>query len=219
VAARARVPRTPGRANLKGPRLSVPVPRLFTVDSNTLLSVGGLVTGVIGGGAGVWGVLYAHRALGAAEKSTTIAGEANTLARESNAIAADARELAKDANKYSHRAEARETERHDVRWDDGWLSKTRGMYAITKRGDDPARKVRATVSFDGQEQSLTVEVLKEEGAQLHFEFPSAAAAYAEERAELRAHNIAVSSDETYGPLNIGMPKHHETAYGLEAFSL
>jgi hypothetical protein len=64
------------------------------------------------------------------------------------------------ANDHSRRAEARALEPHDVRWDDGWLSESRGAYVITKRADDPAHEVRATVEFDGQEQTLTAELLE-----------------------------------------------------------
>lgn len=192
---------------------SAPIHKLTVVDGNTLIAIGGLITGVVGGGAGVAAVVYAHRALSTAERSTTIASdglhlaaEATTLSRESNSIATDARKLAEDANAYSHRSEARETERHDVRWDDGWLIPSDGIYVVTKRGDDPAYDIRVTVEFDGQEQTGRADLLEEEGAQMRFRFPRAADAYAAERAEHRAHqNASTRHNEPYGPFGMNLP--------------
>lgn len=154
--------------------------------------IAGLIVGGVGSVAGVAALAYAHIAYRSANASKGVAVEANDLARESNSIAADARRLAEDANAFSHRAEARETERHDVRWDEGWLSQRDGVYVVIKRGDDPAYNVRATVEFDGQEQTLTADLLEEEGAQMRFQFPSAAHAYAAEREEHREHHAAAA---------------------------
>lgn len=166
----------------------------------------GLLFGGLGSAAGLGALVYAHIAHRSANASKGVAVEANDLARESNSIAADARRLAEDANSFSHRAEARETERHDVRWDDGWFSQTDGIYVVIKRGDDPAYNVRATVDFDGQEQTLTADLLEEEGAQMRFQFPSAAHAYAAEREEHRAHEAAARRQkEPFGPLGMNLP--------------
>lgn len=171
-----------------------------------MADIAGLIVGGVGSLAGVAALVYAHVAYRSANASKGVAAEANDLARESNSIAADARQLAEDANAFSHRAEARETERHDVRWDDGWLSAKRGIYAVTKRGDDPAHNVRATVVFDGQEQARTADLLEEEGAQMRFEFASAADAYAAEREEQVARQAAATQRrDADGPFGIRLP--------------
>ena len=170
----------------------------MTDDAALVGAVVGGVGGALGAVAAIVALIYAHKANKKADASNTIAGasknlavEANDLSRESNAIAVTARELAAEANSYSHRAEAREVEHHDVRWDDGWLARNRGIYAVIKRGDDPAHNVRVTVEFDGQEQTDSVDLMEEEGGQIRFQFRSAAAAYAAELEKYQAHQAAV----------------------------
>jgi hypothetical protein len=157
------------------------------MDNATLIGVVGIVVGGIGAATGIMAIGYALVAKGAADEanqiagdSKNLAGEANNLARESNTIAVDARQLAEEANTYSHRAEARETERHDVHWDGEWEQP--GTYVITKRGDDQAHDVKATVTADGEEVIVTADLLTDDGAILVFEFPNVAAAF---RAEVR----------------------------------
>lgn len=75
-----------------------------------------------------------------------------------------------DANDISRRAEARETERHDVRWEYGWLSKQQGIYALTKRGSDVAHDVKATVKLGIHELTHEVAAVTEDGARLQFRF-------------------------------------------------
>lgn len=175
-------------------------------------AVGGL-GGVAGAIAAVVALVYAHKANTKADTSNAIATdskdlavEANKLSRESNTIATAARDLAEEANNYSHRAEARETEQHDVRWDDDWLVPSHGIYAVTKRGRDSAHNVRITVVYDGQEQTQSVGLVEAEGAEIEFEFPSAARAYAAELREYQAHLDAVRRhhEEGSGPFGVGL---------------
>ncbi|GAB3216781.1 hypothetical protein [Mycolicibacterium hippocampi] len=143
-----------------------------------------MVWAVIGGLGGAGGaiaaaiaLIYAHKANTKADTSNTIATdskglavEANSLACESNTIASEARELAREANDYSHRAEARETEPHDVRWTGDWVA--RGIYRVTKHGADEARQVAIDVSVDGEHASDTADRLTDGYVDLRF--PAAA---------------------------------------------
>lgn len=180
----------------------------YTVDNATLIGVVGMVVGGIGAATGIIAVAYAHVAKTAAEKaneiagdSKTLAGEANTLARESNTLAADARRLAEEANTYSHRAEARETEGHDVHWDGEW--ERPGIYVLTKRGDDEAHNVKATVTCEGEEVTVTADQITEDGSSLEFDFPLVAAGFqAEARARMakRDRERRQREREPYGEL-------------------
>ena len=85
------------------------------------VEVWGLIFGAIGAVVGVIAILYAHAAFRGGKQTTTLAVEANKLAGGSNTIALDARRIAMEANDYSHRAEQRETESHDVHWEGDWV--------------------------------------------------------------------------------------------------
>lgn len=162
---------------------------------NTLTRVAdiaGLIVGSIGTAAGIAALIYAHVANRNARESTRIANDskglaevANELARESNTIATDARQLAEEANQISHRGEARDTERHDVHWDGDW--KQPGVYILTKLGNDQARDVRATVTYDGERVIQTAELMANEGDHLAFQFPTAVADFRREVAEHIRH--------------------------------
>lgn len=137
------------------------------MDTTTLvLSVGGCVFGAIGAIAAAVALYYAHLAKRAS-------GQSNDLAEGSNTIALDARRIALEANEYSRRAEDRDTERHDVYWEGGWIAK--GVYRLYKRGDDAAHDIVATVTVDREEQTATGPLLREEHSWLDFHFPGAAA--------------------------------------------
>lgn len=45
----------------RGSHPSAPIHKLTVVDGNTLIAIGGLITGVVGGSAGVAAVVYALR--------------------------------------------------------------------------------------------------------------------------------------------------------------
>lgn len=143
------------------------------MDPN-LAALLGVVFGGIGAVAGVTAVFYARNANRSGDESKRIAGEANGLAEGSNTIALDARKIALEANEYSHRAEARETERHDVYWDGGWI-KNGVVYRLYKRGDNAAHDVVATVTVDGEEQTVKAPLMQQEHGWLDFHFPGVAA--------------------------------------------
>lgn len=120
----------------------------------------GAVTGLLGAGAAVAAVIYAH--------------EANAKSDASNEIAEAARSLARDANAIAARAEARETERHDVRWTGDWVGF--GVYRVMKRGEDEARNVSISVTVDDEERTAAAEVVDGDGRYFDLVFPRAAAA-------------------------------------------
>lgn len=124
------------------------------------------VWGVVGGVGGAVGAVAAVVAIWYAHKSISAASTSNALA---------------------NRAEARATERHDVTWDDDWVTPSHGVYGVIKRGDDPAHKVHITVVFDGEEQTQKSELMEADGSLLTFEFPSAVQAYSTERRKRRQH--------------------------------
>lgn len=148
-------------------------------DAGLIAGIVGAVVGTLGAAASGFALVYAHMANDKAKKSIAIAGdsrdlavEANDLSRQSNTIATGARELAQDANDISRRSESRETERHDVRWEQAWLSKPNGHYMLIKRGNDVAHRVKAMASFENDERVIEAEAIAEDGTQLRFKFGS-----------------------------------------------
>lgn len=165
----------------------------------------GLIAGGIGSAAGVIALVYAHIANNNAKRSTRIAEdsrdlavEANDLARESNTIALGASKAARKANDISARAEARETERHDVHWEGDWQRP--GIYVLTKLGADEACYIKATVTYDDERVTKTVETIVKDGHRLDFRFHTATADFdaevIERQQQLRSsdpHGIGVAS--------------------------
>ncbi|CAN5408336.1 hypothetical protein BH09ACT7_BH09ACT7_05100 [soil metagenome] len=134
----------------------------------------GIIFGGVGAVAGVGALVYAHIAYRAGRASGTVAERANDLANGSNEIALDARKIALEANEYSHRAEKRETERHDVWWECGWRQRSRGIYQLIKRGDDEAHDIKVTVVVSGEEVSGTYDLIAEDGEPILCQFHGAA---------------------------------------------
>lgn len=113
-------------------------------------------------------------------------------------------------------SEARATERHDVYWDGDW--EDHGLYVLTKRGNNHAHAVKATVVIDGEERTLTADHVEDEGHRLKFQFPGArAVAQAEEREANRprdafesmyipdSHDLTVRVEWT---TDLGTPRVH-----------
>lgn len=193
-----------------------------------------MIFGAIGAAAGIVAIFYAHAAVRGGRATTDLAEEANKLAKGSNTIALDARRIAIDANEYSHRAEKRETERHDVYWEGDWTEP--GLYVLTKRGDASAHMVKATVTYDGTEVTTTSDLIADEGDGLEFRFPTAAADFADEVSERRRRrrqkvNLPFGVPDIDSPAYDyhsirervdwvtaqGTPKLHEEAWPLASF--
>ncbi|CQD21587.1 hypothetical protein BN970_05059 [Mycolicibacterium conceptionense] len=186
----------------------------------------GVVGGVVGAVAGLVALIYAHKANTKSDSSNDLArtandlaSTANTLATEANTTADNALEVAKEANQYSHRDEARATERHDVHWDEGWESLQRGIYCLTKRGDDEAHDVKATVTFAGQELTRRASLITDDKTSLSFEFGSAAYDAAQQAyndslrrgsmsASVAVRTVQVHVDWT---TRLDAPKHYENS--------
>lgn len=171
-----------------------------------MMAVGGLVAGVVGAVAGVGALWYAHGA-------NALSGKSNNLAKGSNDIALDARRIALDANEYSRRSEDRETERHDVWWEGGWV--TEEVYRIYKRGDDAAHDVVATVTVDREEQTVRAAKMQEEHGWLDFRFPGAAAKRAQDARdnEAAARRAAAAAND---PLRQAWPQSYVHAVAQSA---
>lgn len=92
-------------------------------------------------------------------------------------------------------SEARATERHDVYWDGDW--EDHGLYVLTKRGNDHAHAVKATVVIDDEEKTLTADHIEDEGHRLEFEFPRARAIARE--AEREANRPRTGFESMYMP--------------------
>lgn len=133
----------------------------------------GLIFGGIGAVTGLVALYYAHSAKRGGEQTTKLATDANDLAKGSNSIALDARRIAMEANEFSHRAEQRDTERHDVHWDGDWVEP--GLYRLVKHGDDAAHNVKATVTYEGETVTHTAAVVSDNEDWIDFKFASAVA--------------------------------------------
>jgi hypothetical protein len=171
-----------------------------------MADISALIVGGIGSIAGIVALIYAHIAYTGSKESTRIANEgrdlaveANDIARQSNTIATGAREIAQDANEISRRGEARETERHDVHWEGDWDQP--GRYVLTKLGDDEACYIKATITYDDEKVTKTVESIRGSGQQLVFEFPTAVADFRREAAD-HTRQLQVASNATF---NLGVP--------------
>ncbi|MEU2835064.1 hypothetical protein ABZ667_41660 [Streptomyces lavendulae] len=159
----------------------------------------GDAAGWVGGLAGVGALVYAQLAHRQASGANRLAREANGKSRESIRLAEKANQLAEEATVYARRGEARETERNDVRWEGDWIEP--GRYGLVQRGEAVAHDVVAVVVVDGAEVTVRrARVAKD--VVLEFEFPTAAAAYAAERAawadaEAEAERQRAQSVSTY----------------------
>lgn len=168
-----------------------------------------LIVGIISTAAGVGAIAYAHMA--------------NLKAERSIAVAQESRDLAAEANEFNRRAEARQTERHDVRWEQTWVSKQHGSYVLIKRGNDVAHHVKATATFNKNEQVVEAETISEDGTELRFRFGSEA--YDHDKAAL---DDAIRAGSFRVPLSIrgvqvridwttelGNQKHFEERFPVE----
>ncbi|MET8751292.1 hypothetical protein ABZW32_14515 [Streptomyces sp. NPDC004667] len=179
----------------------------------------GDTAGWVGGVAGLGALVYAQLAHRQASKANSLAQEANGKSDASIRVAEKANQLAEEATTYARRGEARETERDDVRWEGDWIEP--GRYGLVQRGEAVARNVVAIVSVDGAEVTVRrPQVGKDET--LVFEFPTAAAAYATERAawndaeaetarrrsEAAAGHLASLMFQSPDPLRMGFYNHH-----------
>lgn len=81
-----------------------------------------------------------------AKSANRTSAESNTIAREANSIAVQANLLAEEANTLTKGSHARETERHDVRWEGDW--EQLGRYVLVNKGDSEAHHVVAVVTVD-----------------------------------------------------------------------
>lgn len=174
----------------------------------TQMEVLALIIGGIGAVVGVIALVYAHAAFRGGKDATKLAAEANHLAKDPNSVAHDARRIAMEANGYSHRAEQRETKRHDVYWEGDWVEP--GTYLLIKRGDDPAHNAKATVSYEGNEVSQSAAVIEEDGTGFEFVFPAAVADFEREVAE-RAEPKSLP----FGIPDVEYPKYHSTTERVE----
>lgn len=116
--------------------------------------------------AAVFALVYAHTS--------------KTVSEESRDVARDALAVAKEANVISGRAEARDTERHNVKWERTLLET--GRYSLTNTGQDDAYKVYATLDLDGHRE-VCEKPLVQPGEALVFEFDHAAAEFDRELAD------------------------------------
>ena len=80
------------------------------------------------------------------EAGNELARESNALAREGNSRAVRDSELGEKAEARAVVREAREAERHDVRWELDWQAK--GVLEVRNVGQDPAHDVRAVVELN-----------------------------------------------------------------------
>ncbi len=133
---------------------------------------------IIGCLIGAVGLVYAHLAYLAAKKSNQgsqraehLSAEAVCIARASNRIAVEANEAAQETNAIGARSEARETKRHDVRWDGDWPAP--GRFVLTNRGEHEALDVKASIAVDGDEVKVRADTVPP-GGELTFEFPRVA---------------------------------------------
>ncbi|MFJ3861372.1 hypothetical protein ACIPRL_34720 [Streptomyces sp. NPDC090085] len=192
----------------------------------------GDAAGWVGGLAGLGALVYAQLAHRQASEANRLAQEANGRSSASIRLAEEANQLAEEATVYARRGEARETERNDVRWEGDWIEP--GRYGLVQRGEAVAHDVVAVVVVDGAEVTVRrAWVAKDEV--LEFEFPTAAAAYAAERAawaEAEAERRRVQSVSTYlsafvrdpDPMFMGFYNHEigervdwATAHGAHKF--
>lgn len=194
------------------------------MDGDTILGIGGLAAGAVSCITAIGALVYAHKANTKSNKSNTLATEANDLATEANDLAKGSNTIALDARKIALHAEARETETHDVYWEGDWQQP--GIYVLTKRGNDGANDVKATVSTrGGSSEPVTAECVRDDGDTLVFEFPTVRAEFEHEDAQ-RSRMRHISRNTPGGfvqpPLrlwfvdehitwttNLGTPKRHD----------
>jgi hypothetical protein len=140
-------------------------------------SIVALIFGSLGFVTGGIGLIVAYLARVDARKANEIAAAANRISEEANG-------LSHEANEISRSSAARESERHDAKWEGRWIRP--GVYALRNVGTSTTHAGRVTVTVDREEQTETFDVL-EAGKDLEFEFPGAARTYAEEQREEREH--------------------------------
>lgn len=126
-------------------------------------------------------------AMGFGAVSAVAAVVAIIYAHMANRKSNDAGRLAKGAHDIALRGEAREVERHDVRWEGRWDPQQPGRYLLTKRGDAEARNVRATMRYKDDEQTVTADSVAKDGTVLAFSFDEALRDYQDEYAARQEH--------------------------------
>lgn len=98
------------------------------------------------------------------------------IARQAKDAATEANEIAREANDLFKQQDERAGERHDVRWEGGFVQP--GVYRLVNRGRDAAHDVVAEVDFDG-ETFRSEEELVPGGEYVEFSIPPAAKAHAD----------------------------------------
>ena len=136
-------------------------------------SIVALVFGSLGFVTGGIGLIVAYLARVDARRANEIAAAANRISEEANG-------LSHEANEISRSSAARESERHDAKWEGHWVRP--GVYALRNVGTSTTHAGRATVTVDDEEQTATFDVL-DAREDLELEFPRAARTYAEEQRE------------------------------------
>ncbi|WP_223628813.1 hypothetical protein [Microbacterium sp. EST19A] len=96
---------------------------------------------VVSGIGAVVAVVQARAALRDAGKAETARDEAISAQKASAVALEDANRIAADARDLLRRQDARDTERHDVRWEPIWQEST-GKWILGNRGQDTAFDVR-----------------------------------------------------------------------------
>jgi hypothetical protein len=90
----------------------------------------------------------------------------------------------------------------DVYWEEGWTSKRQGIYRLVKRGDHEAHNVKATVTFDKNEELVkAVPIIADDQTQILFRFGSDA--YDRDRAAI---NQAISAKSMTVPMSMHVVK-------------
>lgn len=96
--------------------------------------------------AGIGGVVVGSFGLNQARKARREAAASNLIAREANDISLGANAISKEANEIARGSVERQTERHDVDWNSGWLRP--GLYQLTNVGRDTAYDVHFQIEVD-----------------------------------------------------------------------
>lgn len=158
-------------------------------DWSIVIAVFSLFVAVAGVGTAIWSLIrggkaneFAKNAVEVARAANEFATVANDLSRESNGIAVSAKDLAEEANTFSRRAEALETERHDVAWEGSWEGP--GRWAFTNLGDDEALDVRATLTVNGERSEARADCVPA-GGHIVLELPGAREELAKENRKMR----------------------------------
>lgn len=133
-----------------------------------------------------------------AEAANGLAERALTAGEGANGIARAANTLAREANDLFKRQDERETERHDVCWEGGFVEP--GVYRLTNRGVDTAHHVVVEVEFEGEKFRMEEEAVAG-GEYVSFSMPSAKSCFrAAQRDIAQAEgNLAVAEKRDADP--------------------